>query len=297
MSSLAVWSKFATMGRDGIHLVRALATGLRKKTPARPILLEHARQSNSAAVSLLKVDKQIGLIQYHGLSGYLKQRFQFQSTLLPDAAKNHPVESTNKGARVAFMVTTAMRTELTDRLGYDADQIKKLTPMQVSLILHHNVAPATMEQELPNLMQAHQEVERVRQQEAEIVRREEAQVLRQEEEERAARQQPQLEDADPREFAEEKMVQQYSDGSSSIQSTGGYMSVNLLGLDKNCLTSGFADNWFEVTETKDGVVSRVGLYVDQEEADLGCSTRQWIANRNEQLLIFKVNKISAESLM
>ena len=296
------------MGRDGIHLARALATGLQKKTPARPILLEHARQSNSAAVSLLKVDKQIGLIQYHGLSGYLKQRFQstrFQSTLLSEeAAKNNPAESsTNKGARVAFMVTTAMRTELKDRLGYDADQIKQLTPMQVSLILHHNVTPATMAQELPDLMQAHQEAERVRQEEAERVRQEEeAQVLRQEEEERATREQPQpslrVVDTDPKELAEQKMTQHYSHGSSSIISTGGYnMSVNLLGLDKNCLTSGFADNWFEVTETKDGAVSRVGLYVDQEEADLGCSTRQWIADRNGQLLKFEVNKVSAESLM
>ena len=95
------------------------------------------------------------------------------------------------------------------------------------------------------------------------------------------------------------------------------MSVNLLLQKKNSITSGFADNWFEVTEElvvvvenddndnndeNDNataiVISRVGLYVDQDEADLGCSTRQMIADRNgNHHLTFKVNKISAESLL
>jgi hypothetical protein len=324
MSSLAIWSKFAaTMGRDGIQLAQALAKGMRNKTPARPILLEHARQSNSAAVSLLRVDQQIGLMQYHGLSTYLQQRFQSSTTstndanaitattVLPEDAAQSTTNNNNKGARVAFMVTTAMKTDLTDRLGYNVDQIKQLTPMQASLVLHHNVTPATMEQELPTLMQAHEEAERVQQEEEEVQREQ------QEQQQREEQQQQQQEDADTRQLAEQQeMAQQYSYGSTDTPSTpptsaaaavvnrdvidvsGGYMSVNLLGLDvKNCSTSGFADNWFEVTENKDGVISRVGLYVDQEEADLGCSTRQWIADRNGQPYAFQVNKVAADTLL
>ena len=53
-----------------------------------------------------------------------------------------------------------------------------------------------------------------------------------------------------------------------------------------------ASEWFEVTETNaKGETSRVGLYQDQAEAELGLLTRQDIAEAKKTNLKFGMNRI------
>jgi hypothetical protein len=44
-----------------------------------------------------------------------------------------------KIARVAFMITSSQKVELQERLGYEATDIKGLTPMEALLILEHDI--------------------------------------------------------------------------------------------------------------------------------------------------------------
>lgn len=71
------------------------------------------------------------------------------------------------GAKVAFMITSSMKQELKDKLGYDADQIKQMTPQQASIVLYHAVSPDTFDGRLPILEEefAMEQEEKQRQQE------------------------------------------------------------------------------------------------------------------------------------
>ena len=282
------------MGRDGIQLARALASGvIRQRTPPRPILLEHARQSNQAAVSLLNLDKEFNLMKYHGISQYLRQRFQASRTLTDAASAASGTTQTSSidqaasgggGAKVAFMITATMKQQLSESLGYDEAQIKKLTPTEASLILHHKVSPEQKDDKLPTLLQQHEEEqERIR------LQTEKEELNRAKIEEEKIKQQQAQQQEESNQFGQEQRIEQVE------VSSGGFMSKNLLELDhKN--TSGFADNWFEVTETKEGVTSRVGLYLDEEEAQMGCDTRQLIADRKGSPLKFEVHRITSDDL-
>jgi hypothetical protein len=121
----------------------------------RNVLVSQAQESNGIATRLLSWQQQIGLLRYHGVLGYWRQRYGLlQSTT--SAAANHGTsdaplvtpESTRTGnnanvnvAKVAFMITASMRKELSERLKYTAEDIKAMTPLEASLILHHSVKP------------------------------------------------------------------------------------------------------------------------------------------------------------
>jgi hypothetical protein len=70
------WAKRLTkVGRDGYNLARVVVQN--RGANVRPLLLEQAfREANTVATGLLKVDKEVGLVKYHGLLGYLQQRLQ-----------------------------------------------------------------------------------------------------------------------------------------------------------------------------------------------------------------------------
>jgi hypothetical protein len=136
----------------------------------RQVWIDQARESNQTATKILLADKEIGLLQYYGVTGYIREKkwlsFPSFSSL---TSSSSPLESSSspslpngdkkpsKVAKVAFMVTSSMRAELTDRLGYDADQLRKLTPLQATLILEHDVTSADQFERLPSLVQAHQD--------------------------------------------------------------------------------------------------------------------------------------------
>jgi hypothetical protein len=278
MSSSQWARKFSRFGRDGYQLARAVI----QTRSVKPVLLEHARQSNSVAHSLLHVDKQVGLVKYYGLSGYVKQRLQSTMTTTGGAVDSTSTSTPtpNAGAaKVAFMVTASMKQELTERLGYEAGQIKQLTPLHASLILNNDIAPEDREARLP-IAEEEYEVQRRLQ---EIEQQERMQLL-EEEEEKLQLQQEQQPLA--------------GSGSGFIPSpdfvfSGGYASINLLEHPSN---DGFGDVWFEVTETEDGETSRVGLYYDEEEATIGMQARQYIADRKGRELTFAMHPVSRESL-
>ena len=56
-------------------------------------------------------------------------------------------------ARVPFMVTQAQRLRLQQELGYTRQDIQHLTPMDVTLILQHQVLPEERESRLELLLQ------------------------------------------------------------------------------------------------------------------------------------------------
>lgn len=172
-------SRTETVSRESLALMKGYA--VKKPRNLRNLLVEQAKLQNQTAASLLHVDKEVNLIRYYGVAGYIREKqivpfvlssFQRRSflpdssqTVVEDPKGSHTTTSasaspsaakpSNKTAKVAFMVTAAMRTELVDRLGYDATQIKTMTPLQASLILHHSVEPAQLSEMLPVLEQEH----------------------------------------------------------------------------------------------------------------------------------------------
>jgi hypothetical protein len=282
------------MGRDGYHLARAVV----QNRTVKSTLLEHARQSNSVAHSLLRVDQQVGLVKYYGLSGYLKQRMQSTTAVAvatstddgssASAPTTTTITSTATNGKVAFMVTASMKQELKERLGYDMDQIKTMTPTQASLILSQSIAPDAMEERLPVAEQEY-EAQRKQEYEAQHKKQQEEEVQEQENLRLSTKQEEERMMVDPQHpFAEMATTTTW------FANTGGYASRNLLNDPED--DGGFGDVWFEVTETKDGETSRVGLYLDEREGQIGMETRQEIASRKVQNLQYSMHRILRENL-
>mmetsp|Transcript_32317 Transcript_32317/g.65572 ORF Transcript_32317/g.65572 Transcript_32317/m.65572 type:complete len:406 (+) Transcript_32317:217-1434(+) len=174
----------------------ALASSLLSARPtsipsARDVLIRSSRKDNGniVATSVLRLDREIGLVRYHGLGGYVNAkggirgllvsgngaalttrsadssggfnltRFLFgppsgrgrdssEASTGTDVTNNSIVSSAlpqgshnQKKARVAFMITSAQRMQLTSQLGYTATDIKSLRPLEVLLILEHGIEP------------------------------------------------------------------------------------------------------------------------------------------------------------
>lgn len=284
------WAKnFTRVGRDGFNLARAVAQ--QRGNNVKPILLDHARQSNSVATSLLHVDKEVGLVKYYGLSGYLKKRLQSTSALTANDDSAVSASSNGNGtgntAKIAFMVTASMKQDLSEKLGYDADQIKSMTPLQASLILNESIKVEEMETKLPI---AEQEYELQRQKEED-----EARLL-------AEQEQQSMISVDHQPAASTGGIPSTNGLSSSTQIFGlgeGYMSRNEYDPHRKTKIGAFfsASEWFEVTEINaKGETSRVGLYQDEEEAELGLKTRQYIAEAKNTDLKFGMNRIKWQDL-
>ena len=283
-------SWLSSVGKDGYHLARALANGARAKgtaqsfTAVRPILLDHARQSNRVATSMLKVDKEIGLIRYWGLWGYLRQRLSpsFSSGASQAIENRNDEEGSEKKARISFMITSAMKADLADRLGYDPEKVKQMTPLQASLLLNNNVPAEEMESRLPIL-----EKEHIEEEEREQQRRHEKEQLRL------------LESLHANAGVSPSTNDVYAMHRDPISTTEhGYISANIMD-DGNYRNDawGRGSTWYEVIETRgDGESSRVGLYLVEEEAQLGLETRQLVADRKANHMKYELRKISGDTL-
>lgn len=307
--SLSQWTKqFSRVGRDGYHLARAIIqdTTTRRAVSFKPVLLEHARQANAVANSLLQVDKHVGLVRYYGILGYVKQRLQpalrtedFNRLSTQSFATSSTTTST---ARVAFMITASMKEELTDKLGYELDQVKQLTPLQASLVLHHRITAESFEEQLPLAEKEHQEhlARDERQRKLEIKEQEKIH------EELEMKKQEQLKlQAIEKQQQQEQPQQQLSSGGSGSSSgrqplrtvSGGsafaYHSTNLLLSPTSDPENEFGSSWYEVIETnhETDVISRVGLYQDEREAILGMETRQDIADHKGRPLEFEMKSV------
>lgn len=281
---MSQWAKnFTRLGRDGYNLARAVVQ--HRGSNVKPILLDHARQSNSVATSLLHVDKEVGLVRYYGLSGYLKQRFQSTSSLPVPAVATGEDDSRGDGGKtgkIAFMVTASMKQELSERLGYDAEKIKTMTPLQASLILNESIEPNEMATKLP-MAEAEYELQR---------QKEEAEAR-----ERAEQLQQDLLTVDRQPAASMAKV---DFGVTQFFGVGeGYMSRDELPDRQNSNIGEFfsGSEWFEVTETNAaGETSRVGLYLDKNEAELGLKTRRDIAEAKKTSLTFDIHRMDVKDL-
>ena len=168
----------------------------------KSVLLDEARREplpNTLAISILKIDKEVGLVRYWGLAEYLKQNqaFSFASlssklfsgkvspvTDIDDDGNKHNNNNKNDddddssadggsgasprlkhgAARVAFMITSSMKRDLIDGLGYQASVVKGMTPKQASIVLHHRVSPDSYSETIPGLEKALEEELQLQQQ-------------------------------------------------------------------------------------------------------------------------------------
>lgn len=294
LEKMSQWAKHASrFGRDGYQLARAIVQN--RSSDIKPVLLDHARNANTVANSWLQVEKQVGLVKYYGISEYIKQRLQSTTTTTSGAVTtsdaeesttiaSNSISSTRSGAKVAFMVTASMKQELKERLEYDADQIKSMTPLEASLILNHSIVPADKDERLPVLTEEY-EIQQQKQAEEEMLRVQ----IEQEEEANKLRKAAAATETKPHPFP--------SGPSSSTQDfleSGGFSSVNLV--DQPTEVTGWGETCFEVTETKDGETSRVALYMNEEEAKLGLKTRQEIANDKGLSYTYELHQISKDNL-
>jgi hypothetical protein len=261
----------------------------------RPILLDHARQANRVATSMLKVDKEFGLMKYWGFPGYLKQRLSFGSSSTATRTTGAATivstgdDTPAKGGRIAFMLTAAMKTELADRLGYSPEDVKKMTPVQASLILNNSIPHEEMAYLLPILEKDyHEAVEREQHQKAE-----EEKLLKMQQQEQEKQQKLQEPSYIPSPTVGDASIYDKHRDIMSTTVNDGYASANIL-LNP---TWGSGKKWYEVTEsTADGESTRVGLYTDLDEAKLGMEARQYIADRESSPLTYELREVAADSL-
>jgi hypothetical protein len=163
-----VWQRSQKIGCDSLLLMSELAQSPRL---SREILLRQAREANTVATSFLSMEREVNLVRYHGLVGYLRERSVLRRDWLqrlpfgssqntPKATHEQNMDNSNNAtiryssttARVPFMITAAQRASLANELGYSIDQIKQLKPLEASLILEHSIVPSELESRLPSLV-------------------------------------------------------------------------------------------------------------------------------------------------
>lgn len=281
-----MWNKTRVLGTDSFHLLAAM---WRKQNgqSARDVLVNSARINNGVATSLLAVDKEVGLYRYYGMLGYLREkrigasnpitkRLLYAgstsiSTTGGDSDPDGPEKKDNKNqvAKVAFMITSSQRTELSERLGYEPEDIKKLKPVEASLILQNNVCPDDVDAKLGGLVQEHND-ELVRQ------HREAKHEAKQEAEQLQAKQL-----TNENEAAEVEVPTDEKQADPLLLE-----EVKLAALEKaedfeEGTSMGSAKMWYEVVETRvsDGSAIPVALYQDEEEAKMCLELKEGFADR------------------
>lgn len=180
-----IWDSSKRIMKDGTSLLMAIQKQQRSKPTQqiRDILLTQARQhQNSVATNMLLIDKEIGLMKYHGTFHYITQysplrkfqQFSFlrgsspKTAIIQDNAnattsvtgsstQHQDANAFNKNttastfmantatkAKVAFMITATQRSLLAE-MGYSPSLIKTLKPIEALLILEHDLSPPSSE--------------------------------------------------------------------------------------------------------------------------------------------------------
>jgi hypothetical protein len=177
------WDRSLVLGRQSYDLFSAImARGAGRSSSYKDVLLEEAQSNqNALAQSLLSVEREYSKMKYYGPLQYVKQEGNY---ILPARAQQWMFGSSDDGsgklqqqtdtasnkttvAKVAFMITTGQRQELTEKLQYQEADIKKMTPLEATLILQNDVIPDQRDERLPALIEAHKaalQEERARQQ-------------------------------------------------------------------------------------------------------------------------------------
>jgi hypothetical protein len=277
----------ARVSHESISLSRALWAARNMKsssggavsmmTTLKPVLLDQARQSNRVATSLLQIEKGYGLLKYLGIRGCIRQCIRVLSSnrSVTDASNNSSAavpsdvskDTVPKSTMIAFMITSSMKHRMQETLGYSVDQIKKMTPLQASLVLNHHVSPDQYDDQLPLLEKEYeQEQEEWQNQEKERSK------VEYEFQGRPLEQEIPMMDVPPS-HNELPLHDTVRDSSSTSLSPAQLASV--IGAE-----NGFDDTWFEVVEVQpDGETVRQGLYPNVAEAALGREAREMIRDR------------------
>ena len=272
------------MGVDGVHLLSALVRKQNGET-ARDVLVTHARLSNGVATSFLKLDKEVGLMRYCGFRGYLREKqigvslphfakrliYGSTSTIGTGGDPGDPSDPKKKDkknvAKVAFMITSTQRIELSERLGYRAKDIKKLKPVEASLILQHNVSPTEVDDKLAGLVQDYNDTLAREHQEAKL----EAEKLASQN--LAMAQTPfHQESSDKEDTLFGNIQREATNEGKEISSDENQSSSALTGATRL---------WFEVVETRvsDGSAIPVALYKNEEEAKMCLELKEGFSAR------------------
>lgn len=274
---------FSRVSHDSMTLSRALwvarskasSSGMTKLKTLKPVLLDQALQSNRVATSLLRIEKGYGLLKYYGLRGCFQQCIRILSSKISSGGSSKESSplldvrdgsiSTSSKTTIAFMITATMKQKLQETMGYSMDQIKKMTPLQASLVLNHQVSPDKYGEQLPLLEKEYeQEQAEWRKQEKERLKHEQKDQERQQEQEN---------------HTSDVSLNYGQLPQNTITHTTSSFSPEQLASGIG-VESGFDDFWYEVMEVKpDGDAVRQGLYPNIEEAELGLETREMIRDR------------------
>jgi hypothetical protein len=180
-------------------------------------------------------------------------------------------KNNNKNAaKVAFMITSNQRLELSERLGYQSDDIKKLKPVEASLLLANNVTPDEKDAKLGGLIQEYNEELSRQHQQAKL----EAEKLQLDE---------QLQSRSPEVTETETTADEQQEKTLLLHEVKQAAIEEAENTDEGAAT-GSAKMWFEVVETKvsDGSTIPVALYQDEEEAKLCLELKEGFAERRAQ---------------
>ena len=297
------WNKgLASAKRLSYDSLQLLSIVLRSRGSSRDALVDQARQSNSAALAFLSAEREVGLLRYHGLTGYLRefgffQRLSFlqpqqlSSTGTPsshsDTSGSSSFSSTASGgtsnstgrptrpARVAFMITSQQKVELADELGYTSDEIKKLKPAEAAIILEHRVGPNERTTRLPHLMEE-QEAEQARQ------RHEDTLPASHAVSDTVASPESTPSTLDTGTVATGTTDKGNNTGSNSDGQNLSLQSSESESGPEPSPTDTNTPKWFQVVETaQDGTETVHGLFKDREEAELCLDTKQHIRKKHD----------------
>lgn len=287
---------------------------------------------NQIAVRLLRWEKEVNLMRYYGVSGYMREKNFYRLPFLTSRASSSlpsnstdasaskaitnstttelPSESSVQSARVAFMVTTSMRKELVERLNYTPQDIKRLTPVQASLVLQHSVTPSGLESKLPALLQQHAEEQQQKATAAAIEQQRQVEEQRKKEDslEPPSTTTPQADAMDEQTTSEFHATAEASAlgdstaefhvadaASARVGETTAefHAAVAALSSSKETIADFHAaaassaatvgTTWYELVERqRDESVSVVGLYLHEKEAALGRETYQQLAEKRAE---------------
>jgi hypothetical protein len=246
----------------------------------KAILLEQAQSNNRVAVRLLLLEKEWGLLKYHGASKYLQQKWSSRRAL-PNAtdsnqqlnveqrSDNNNKEVVTETAQIAFMITARMKQQLREELGYNETHLRAMTPLQASLVLQNQIIADDYNDKLPQLEKEYHKQQELKRKE--------------EEELRARRAQHEAKESEVAHVNESTRTISTESSPSKQEPSQTPLLQNSSVSIVNQITGGNKITWYEVIQTQtDGDEQKMGLYKSPEEAQEGIDALQYIAQRRKE---------------
>jgi hypothetical protein len=243
--------------------------------------LEQAQLNNRVAARILLLEKEWGLFKYHGASKYLEQKWSSRRALprandnnqQPNAEQrsNKNKEVFTETAQIAFMITSRMKQQLREELGYNETLLKSMTPLQASLVLQNQIIADDYNDKLPQLEKDYHKQQELKRKEEEELRA------------RIEQHEAELDQVAP---VNESPCSTYTESPPSKQvlrppQTPFLQHASVSSVNQS--TGGIKITWYEVIQTQpDGEEQKMGLYKCPEEAQEGIDALQYIAERRKE---------------